>query len=196
MLVPALCTLLWVLLYSWPAEVVSIPLDVAASPAEFQLLKAPRIANITSDPELLTTPAVTATTYELFQIPGTNYHVELSAPTIKQTIVVDTLRDLLKYEISACRAQIARGRGSAAPYSIMITGPTPDNLRFEWLNLDYQQKGCFTDLVRVFGFLLSISTMEKSPDPNPWFATAFSYVLYWESYGGQPEKVGRGVVGL
>ena len=196
MLVPALSTLLWFILYIWPAEVVSIPLDVAASPADFQLLKAPRIANVTSDPALLTTPAVTATTSELFQIPGTNYHVELSAPAIKQTIAVETLRDLLKYEISACRAQMARGRGRAAPYAIMITGPAPDNLKFEWLNLDHQQKGCFADLVRVFGFLLSISTMEEAPDPNLWFATAFSYVLYWESYGGQPEKVGRGIVGL
>lgn len=132
MIVPALSTLLWVLLYSWPAEVVSIPLDVAASPADFQLLKAPRIANVTSDPELLTTLAAIATASELFQIPGTNYHVELSAPAIKQTIAVETLRDLLEYEISACQAQIARGRGSAAPYAIMIKGPAPDNLKFEW----------------------------------------------------------------
>ena len=192
----ALFTLPWVLLYSWPVEVVSVPLDVVASPAVFQLLKALPIANVTIDPELLTTPAVTATTSELFQISGTNYHVELNAPTIKQTFVVDTLRDLLEDEISACRAQIARGRGSAAPYSILITGPTPDNIKFEWLNLDHQQKGCFADLVLIFGFLLAISTMEGSLDANPWFATAFSYVLYWESYGGQPEKVGRGIVGL
>lgn len=196
MFVLPISTLLWVLVYSWPAEVVSIPLDVAASPADLQLLQRPQIANVTSNLRLLVTAPVNATTSELFQIPGTNYHVELSTPAIKKVIVIEILQDLLRYEIQQCRAQITRGRGSAAPYAIMITGPAPGNLKFEWLNLDYQQKGCFADLVRVFGFLLSISTMEKIPDSNPWFATAFSYVLYWESYGGQPEKVGRGIVGL
>ena len=196
MFVPPISTLLWILAYSWPAEVVSIPLDVAASPSDLQILQRLQIANVTSNPKLLVTAPVNATTSEAFQIQGTNYHVELSAPAIKKVIVVDILQDLLRYEIQQCRAQIERGRGSAAPYAIMITGPAPGNLKFEWLNVDYQQKGCFADLVRVFGFLLSISTMEKTPDKNPWFATAFSYVLYWESYSGQPEKVGRGIVGL
>ena len=196
MFVPPISTLLWALAYSLPAEVVSIALDVVAPPADLQTHERPQIVNITSNPRLLVNAPINATTSEPFQIPGTNYHVELSAPAIKQTIAVEILRDLLKYEISACRAQVTRGRGSVAPYAIMITGPAPDNLKFEWLNLDYQQKGSFADLVRVFGFLLSISTIEAIPDPNPWFATAFSYALYWESYGGQPEKVGRGIVGL
>lgn len=196
MFFPPISTQLWVLIYSWPAEVVSVPLDVAPFQANSQLLKGPRIANVTREPELLITPAVHATTSELFRISGTNYHAELSAPAIKETIAVDILRDFLRYEINECRAQIARGRGSSAPYAIIITGPTPDRLKFEWLNLDYQQKGCFADLVRVFGFLLSISTTQKTPGPNPWYASAFSYVFYWEIYGSQPEKVGRGIVGL
>ena len=184
-------------MHSWPAEVVSHPLDVAPFPANLQLLnKGPQIANITSDPELHVTQVVNATTSEIFQIRGTNYHVGLSTPAIRKTIAVETLQHLLQDEINECRAQIARGRGSIAPYAILITGPAPDNLKFEWLNLDYQQRGSFADLIRVFGFLLSISTIENVPGPNPWFATAFSYVLYWESYSGQPEKVGDGTVGL
>ena len=197
MFVPTICTLFWVLVYSWPAAVVSHPLDVALFPANLQILKGPQIANFTSDPEVLITPAVNATTSETFQIRGTNYHVELSTPAIKKTIAVGILGGLLQDEIIECRAQIARGRGSIAPYAIMITGPAPDNLKFEWLNLDHQQRGSFADLIRVFGFLLSISTMEKSPGPNPWFAMAFSYLLYWETgYGSQREKVGNGTVGL
>ena len=79
----------------------------------------------------------------------------------------------------------------------MITGPAPDNLKFDWLNLDYQQKGSFADLIRVFGFLLSISTMQKTLDPNPRFATAFSYVLCWRTdYDSSSKKVGNGTVGL
>lgn len=196
MFVPPISRVLWVLMYNWPGGVVAVPLDVATFPANLQIPRGPQIANVTSVPELLITPGVNPRTSEIFQIRGTKYHVVLSTPATRKTIAVETLQHLLQDEINECRAQIARGRGRTAPYAIMITGPAPENLKFDWLNLDYQRRGSFGDLIRVFGFLLSTSTVEKSPDPNPWFATAFSYVLYWESYGGQPEKVGRGIVGL
>ena len=103
MFVPAISSLFWILVYSWPAEVVSITLDVAASPPDLQLLnKGPQIANVTSDPELHVTQAVNATTSEIFQTRGINYHVELSTPAINQTIAVETLQHLLQDQINEC----------------------------------------------------------------------------------------------
>ena len=198
MFVPAMSTLLWVLGYSWPVEVVSNPLNIAPSPADLQLLKGPQITNVTRYPELLITQAVNATRSELFQIPGTNYQLELSSPPIEKTIAVKTLRELLRGEINACQVQIAGGRGSVAPYAFALIGPTPDNLKFDWFNLDNQRRGSFAELVDILGFLMFISTVEGISRPNPWFAQASSYEVYWmgTGHGSLSEKVGRGTVGL
>ena len=197
MFIPAISTLLWVFVYSWPAVVVSIPLNAAPSPANFQLPKGPQIANVTSDPELLITQAVNDTRSELFQIPRTEYHVELSSPPIAKTIAVETLRNLLRGEINQCQAQIAGGRASIAPYAILKIGPAPDNLKFNWFNLDNQRRGSFAELIDILGFIMFISTSEEFPRPNPWFAQAFSYVVYWKPISGSlSERVGRGTVGL
>ncbi len=197
MFIPAISTLLWVLVYSWPAEVVSNPLNVAPSPAKLQLPKGPQLANITSDPELFITQAVNATRSELFQIPGTRYLVELSSPAIETTIAVESLRYLLQGEINCFQAQIAGGQGAVVPYAIMLIGPTPDNLHFDWFNLDEQRRGSFAELIDILGFIMFISTSETITRPNPWFAQAFSYTVYWKPYWDSPnEKVGRGAVGL
>ncbi len=201
MFVPAISTLLWVLVYSWPAEVVSNPLNVATTPADLQLLKGPQIANVTSYPDLLITQALNATRSQLFPIGGTNFWITLSSPPVEQTIAVETLQEILVGGITACQIEVARGRASIVPYTIFWIGPTPDNIKLKWFNLDDKRRGAFGEMIDIFVFLLFISTTEEIPRPNPrpnrWFAQAFSYMVYWVTGpGSPPELVGRGTVGL
>ena len=196
MFVPAISTLLWVLVYSWPAEVISNPLNVATSPAGLQILEAPQVANVTSYPELLITQAVNDSGSEAFPIPGTNYKVTLTNPTIERTIAVEALQDLLRRVINACQTQIAGGRASTVPYALRLLGPAPDNLRFVWSNPDDDQRGSFAQLPDIFMFLLFISTTERIPWPNPWSGQAFFYVVSWAADPDRPEMVGKGRVGI
>ena len=195
MFVPAISTLLWVLVYSWPAEVISKPVNVATSPAGLQLLKGPQVANFTSYPELLITQAVNDTRSELFRIPSTDYQVELSSPAIEKRVAVETLQELLRRMVTACQSEIEGGRASVVPSTMRSIGSTPDNINFAWFNLDDGQRGSFADMIDIFTFLLFISTTERIPHQNPWFARAFSYVAYWGP-GSPLELVGRGIVGL
>ena len=196
MFVPAISTLLWVLVYSWPAEVLSTPLDVATSPAGLQILEAPQVANVTSYPELLITQAVNNSRSEVFPIPGTNYKVTLTSPANERTIAVDALQDLLRRVINACQIQIAGGRASTVPYALRLIGLAPDNLRFIWLNPDDHLRGSFAQLTNIFLFLLFISTTDRIPWPNPWFGQAFFYVVDWAADPDNPEMIGRGRVGI
>ena len=86
--------LLWVLVYSWPAEVVSHLLDVASFPTSLQIPRGTQIASITSHSKLLIIPGVNARTSEIFQIRGTNYHIVLSTSATRKTIAVEILRGL------------------------------------------------------------------------------------------------------
>ena len=196
MFVPAISTLVWVLVYSWPAEVISNPLNVATSPAGLQILEAPQVANVTSYPELLITQAVKDTRSEVFQIPDTNYEVALTSPTIERRIAVEALRDLLRRVIIACHAQIVDGRASTVPYTIRLIGPPPNNLRFVWSNCDGLRRGSFAELMDIFVFLLFISTIDRIPRPNPWAGQAFFYVVKWVADPDSPELIGKGRVGI
>lgn len=196
MFVPAISTLLWVLVYSWPAEVASNPLNVATSPADLQLLKGPQVANFTSNPELLITQAVDARRSEVFPIRGTNYKVELTSPEIEKTIAVEAFRDLLRRGFDECQTEVARGRADIVPFTMSWIGPAPDNLEFTWYNLD-QRRGSYEDLIDIFAFFLFIGTTERIPRPNPWFTQGFSYVVDWLiDPSGVPEIIGLGTLGL
>ena len=197
MFVPAISTLLWVLVYSSPAEVISSPLNVATSPTGLQILEAPQVANVTSYPELLITQAVNhSRRTEVFPIPGSNYKVTLTSPTNERTIAVDALQDLLRRVINACQNQIAGGRASTVPYALRLIGPAPDNLRFSWSNPDDNPRGSFIQLVHIFRFLLFISTTDHIPWPNPWSGQAFFYVVHWAADPDSPEMIGKGRVGM
>ena len=196
MFVPAISTSLWLLVYSWPAEVISNPLNVATSPAGLQILEAPQVANVTSYPELLITQAVNDTGSEVFQIPNTNYQVTLTNPTIERTIAVEALRDLLRRVIIACHTQIEDGRASTVPHALRLIGPPPNNLRFVWSNCDGLRRGSFAELMDIFSFLQFISTIDRIPRPNPWVGKAFFYVVNWVADPDSPELIGKGRVGI
>lgn len=196
MFVPAISTLLLVLVYSWPAEVISNPLNVATSPTGLQIFEGPQVANVTSYPELLIAQAVNDSRSESFPIPGTNYQVALTSPVMEKSITVEALRDLLRRVINACQEQIADGRAGIVPYALRLIGPSPDDLRFVWSNRDDHDKGSFAELVDIVKFLLFISTTERIPWPNPWFGEAFFYVVTWVADPDNPEMIGKGRVGL
>ena len=197
MFVPAISTLFWVLVYSWPAEFASNPLDVATSPADLQLLKGPQVANVSSNPELLITKIVNATRSELFPISDTYYQVELTSPAIGKTIAVGTLWIVFRREINECHAEVVRGHANIVPFAMTLMGPTPESFKFCWYNLDGRRRGSYAELRNIFTFLLYISTTERIERPNPWFAHAFSYAVYWTiDRGSPPEPVGIGTVGL